>query len=171
MRCRIRYNPESIWGVVVQTMSRAIPTAIRTCSTPTGTMMVVGSTPTMTDLTTTGTTMVVSRSLSRNSLHFSPYLLGEFCFVSWPFHPPSIFPTSSSITERVIYFLSSKDFVSQRIIKSIRKVSAFLIASRTYGCFSSRDKKLAADIASITSTNKVSIRWPRECLCVFGISW
>ena len=107
----------------------------------------------------------------RNSLHFSPYFLGEFCFVSWPFHPPSILPISSSITDRVIYFLSSKDFVSQRIMRSTRKVSAFLIANRTYGCFSSRDKKLAAEIASITSTNKVSIRWPRECLCVFGISW
>ncbi len=65
LRCRIRYNPESIRGVVVQTISCAVPAAIRTCSTPTGTMMVVGSTPTMTDLTTTGTTMVVSRSLSR----------------------------------------------------------------------------------------------------------
>lgn len=31
----------------------------------------------------------------RNSLHFSP-LSGEFCFESWPFHPPSILPISST---------------------------------------------------------------------------
>lgn len=48
------------------------PTAIRTCSTRTGTMTVAGSTPTMTDLTITGTTMVGSRLLSRNFLNFSP---------------------------------------------------------------------------------------------------
>lgn len=33
----------------------------------------------------------------RNSLHFSlAYMAGEFCFEICPFHPPSIFPTSSN---------------------------------------------------------------------------
>lgn len=132
LRCQIRYNPESIRGVVVQMMSRAIPTAIRTCSTPTGTMMVVGSTPTTTGLTTSGTTMAVSRSLFRNSLYFSSaYFAEEFCFVSWPFQPPSILPASSNFMESAMYFLSSRDFVSHSTNRSTRSVSSFLIARRT----------------------------------------
>ena len=82
LRCRIRYNPESIRRVVARKISRAIPTAILTCSIRTATTMAVGSMPTTTDLTTGGMTTVGLRSLSRNSLHFSPYFLGEFCFVS-----------------------------------------------------------------------------------------
>jgi len=46
-------------------------------------------------------------AVARNSLHFSPgFAPGEFCFISCPCQPPSILPTSSSFTEREIYFLS-----------------------------------------------------------------
>ena|SRR3989339_967153 len=105
----------------------------------------------------------------RNSFHFSPdFLPGEFCFKSCPLQPPSIFPISSIFSESAMYFLSSIDLVSHKTIKSIFIVSTFLIASRTHGCFSSRDKKVAIEITSMTSTNKVSIFCPREYLCSFG---
>ncbi|TSC55624.1 MAG: hypothetical protein Greene071421_549 [Parcubacteria group bacterium Greene0714_21] len=106
--------------------------------------------------------------LPSNSLHFSP-LWGEFCFCSWPFHPPSILPISSILREMAIYFLLSSDLASQSIIKNILSTSTFLIAKRTHGCFSSRARKLAVASASIISTKRVSILCPRECLCVFGI--
>jgi hypothetical protein len=64
----------------------------------------------------------------RNSLSFLSYTLGEFCFVSCPFHPPSIFPISSKGAESAIYFALSNDFASQRIINSIFEVSIFRIA-------------------------------------------
>ncbi len=57
--------------------------------------------------------------------------VGEFCFVSCPFQPPSIFPISSSGSDSARYFLLSIDFVSQTIIKRIFIVSSFLIAKRT----------------------------------------
>jgi len=104
------------------------------------------------------------RSRPRNSLHFSPAFAGEFCFTSWPFQPPSMRPISSSGSESAAYFLLSKDFVSQRIIKNIFSVSSFWIALRTYGIFSARTKKQAVAIASTISTNKVSIFLPSECL-------
>ena len=134
------------------------PTAIRTCWTRTVTTMVAGSTRTTTILATGGIVTTGSRLPSRNSLHFSPAFAGEFCFVSCPFQPPSIFPASFNFMERAIYFLSSRDFVSQSTRRSMRRLSAFLIARRTYGCFSAGERKLAADIASIISTNSVSMR-------------
>jgi len=100
----------------------------------------------------------------RKSLHFSPNYLGEFCFVSCPFHPPSIFPISSIFSERKAYFLVSNDFVSHKIIRNILSVSFFLIANLTQGCFSWGDKKLAIAIASIISVNNLSIFNPREYL-------
>jgi hypothetical protein len=42
--------------------------------------------------------------------------------------------------------------------------------SRTYGCFSCGDRKLAAAMASITSTNNESILYPNEFLCDLGKS-
>jgi hypothetical protein len=68
--------------------------------------------------------------LRRNSFHFSPALVGEFCFASCPIQPPSIRPISSIFTDRGIYFLSSMDFVSHRTMRSTLKVSIFLTASR-----------------------------------------
>lgn len=151
--------------------SRTIPMAIRTSSTRTVMTMVGGSTRTTTTPTTGGIVRTGSRSSSRNSLHFSPVLTtGEFCFMSCPFQPPNIFPASSSLSDRAIYFLSSKDLVSHRIIRSTCRVSIFLIASLTYGCFSVRERKLAADIASMISINNVSIRWPREWRWILGKS-
>lgn len=108
---------------------------------------------------------------SRNSLYFSPAFAGEFCFVSWPFQPPSILPVSSVRSEIAIYFLSSMDFVSHSTIKSILRVSIFRIARRTYGCFSVGGRKLATETASTLSTNRLSILWPMECLCNLGSIW
>ena len=98
----------------------------------------------------------------RKSLYFSPlFLLGEFCFESCPFHPPNIFPTSSSGPDRLIYFSLSKDLVSQSTCKSTLSVSVLRIACRTKGSFSWGVRKLAVVVASINSTNKVSILRPR----------
>lgn len=66
----------------------------------------------------------------RKSHHFSPALLGEFCFRIDPFQPPSILPISAIFRESVIYFLLSRDFVSQRIRRKILRVSSFLMAKR-----------------------------------------
>lgn len=116
--------------------------------------------------TTTGLTMIGMPTIlplfSQLFSFLSHYVLGEFCFVSCPFQPPSILPTSSSGAERAIYFLSSSDFVSHKIISKIFTVSVFLIASRTYGCFSSRFRNPASEIDSIISINKISIRSPSE---------
>ncbi len=171
LRCRIRYNPESIRRVVAETVFRVILTAIRTSLARTATAMADGSMLTMIILSIGGITTMGSRSSPRNSLHFSPYLCGgEFCFISCPSQPPSIRPISSSGSERAIYFLLSSDFVSQRIIKRTLSVSVFLVAIRTYGCFSVRGRKPAAAIASIISMNKTSIRVPSEYRCGFGNS-
>lgn len=42
LRCRIRFNPESIRGAVAQTISRVIPMAIRTSLARTAMAMVAG---------------------------------------------------------------------------------------------------------------------------------
>ncbi|GEM_PF-2984253 len=131
LRCQIRFSPESIRGAVAQIIARVIPMAIRTSSTRTATTMVGGSTRTMTSLTTGGIVIVGSRSPWHHSLHFSPALAGEFCFVSWPYQPPSILPISSTLTDKAIYLLLSRDLVSQSIIKNIFSVSTFLIDNRT----------------------------------------
>lgn len=105
----------------------------------------------------------------RNFFHFSPdFLSGEFCFISCPLHPPSILPTSSIFSDNAIYFLSSIDLLSHKTNKSIFEVSTFLIANLTQGCFSSRERKVAIEIASIISINKLSIFNPSECRCIFG---
>lgn len=166
LRCRIRFNPERhACGVFKGWWHRrhsiqffATRTATVTSCTCTG--MVASGTGTTTGSTTIMVSVIrllVSQISSFLSSQYS-FLVGEFCFVSCPFHPPSILPASSNFTERAMYFLSSKDFVSQSTKRSTRRVSAFLIARRTYGCFSPGERKLAADIASIISTNKVSIR-------------
>lgn len=116
--------------------------------------------------TTSGTT--IGGLLVFATLFFLSHFMGEFCFESCPLQPPSIFPISSIGEESAIYFLSSSDFVSQSIINNIFSVSSFLMATLTYGDFSSRDKKLATAIASIISINKVSILAPSECLWIFG---
>ena len=100
-----------------------------------------------------------------NFFHFSlVFMTGEFCFKSCPLHPPSILPISSIFSDIAIYFLFSSDLASHNTIKSIFNVSVFRIASLTHGCFSSRDRKLAIEMASIISTNIVSIFSPREYL-------
>ena len=91
---------------------------------------------------------------ARHFLHFSFAFGGEFClsrasadFRSWPFHPPSIFPTSFILTERAMYFLLSTDFVSHNTVSNMLNVSIFFMAKRTYGCFSLLERKVAAAIA------------------------
>lgn len=133
---------------------------------------------TTTTLTTGGIVRTVLPSSSRKSLHFFPAFVGKFClsravskvFVSWPFQPPRSLPTPSNFIESAIYFLSSSDFVSHRIISNIFSASSFFMDRRTYGCFSCGDKKPAAATDSMISTNKVSILYPKEFLLNFGKS-
>ncbi len=89
------------------------------------------------------------------------YFGGEF-FMICPCQPPSIFPTSSSFTERAMYLLSSRDFVSHSTIKNIFSVSILRMACFTKGSFSSLPKKLAVIIDSIAWVNSSSIFCPRE---------
>ena len=96
----------------------------------------------------------------RNSLHFSPALVGEFCFWSCPCQPPSIFPTSSSGTESAMYRLSRRDFVSHRIKSRTLSVSSFRIARRTHGIFSLRGRNAAPETASIISIKRASTLAP-----------
>ncbi len=127
----------------------------------------VSGTGTTTGLTTIGMP-TIPRSSSQLS-HFSlNYLLREFCFANCPFQPPSIFPITSNRLDKAIYFLVSNDLVSHKTIKSIFTVSIFLIAIETKERFLPFGKKLAIEIDSIISTNKLSILLPKECLCNLG---
>lgn len=58
------------------------------------------------------------------------FLTGEFCFTICPFQPPSILPIPFNFSEREMYFLLSKDFVSKRSKINIFKASAFLMPRR-----------------------------------------
>ena len=71
-----------------------------------------------------GFAFVVSQ-LSLFLLYFS---IGEFCFVSCPFQPPSIRPISLILSDRDKYLLLSKDLVSQRMSRKSLIVSFFRIA-------------------------------------------
>jgi len=62
---------------------------------------------------------------------FLSHFWGEFSFNNFPYQPPRFLPTSFSFSDKAIYFLLSKDLVSQSIIKNILSVSIFLIAKRT----------------------------------------
>ena len=90
------------------------------------------------------------------------YLLGEFYFVSWPFHPPSILPISFKGKDRAVYFLLSKLLVSHITSNKILMVSTFRIASRSQGCFSALPKKLAIATASMVSIKSESTFCPME---------
>lgn len=105
-----------------------------------------------------------------NSLYFSPCFGRVEFFVSCPFHPPNILPTSSNISDNAMNFLVSSDFVSHKIRQSNFNVSTFFVARRTYGSFSSRGRNAAAEIASMISINNVSILAPSEYRCNFGSS-
>lgn len=108
----------------------------------------------------------------RKSFHFSFGLMSEeFCFVSCPSQPPSILPISFIFSERAIYFLLSNDLVSQRTKRKIFEVLIFLIANLTYGVFSSFERNVAIEIASMVSVNKLSIFWPKVYLWFLGRIW
>lgn len=66
--------------------------------------------------------------ISQLSLFLLYFLVEEFCFVSCPFHPPSIRPISFSFSDNIKYFLLFIDLDSQRIRRNILTVSVFLIA-------------------------------------------
>ena len=67
----------------------------------------------------------------RYYLCFSPGHPGEFCLLSCPSQPPNIFPISSRGLDKAIYFLSSNDSVSHKIIKNTLSVSSFRMATFT----------------------------------------
>lgn len=106
--------------------------------------------------------------LRRNYLRFSPGFPGEFCFCSCPIHPPIIRPTSSIGSESRAYFSLSMDLVSQSTIRRIFSASVFRAARRTYGIFSSLERKVAAETASMISMKIWSILWPSEYLWSLG---
>lgn len=147
------------------------PMAIRTCFTRTVMIRIRGSMRTMITPRTGGIATMDSPSSSYSLHFFSAYFLAEFCFkfCNWLCQPPSILPTSFSFSERRIYFLSSIDFVSQRIIRNILSVSVFLIANLIQGNFSCSCKNPDVVVASIASTKRLSIFCPKEYLWVFGI--
>lgn len=89
--------------------------------------------------------------VSSQQVFISLLYLGEFCFVICPFQPPNILPISSIIKESRIYFLLSKDLVSQSISNKTFIVSILRIANFIQGCFSVLSKNVAMDIASIIS--------------------
>ena len=142
-----------------------IATLMAICMSATSTSMrVIGR------LTTTISTMSSTATIRRWCVQLSLFLFRlyggrVFCsaFTICPFHPPSILPISSIFEDRAIYFLVSRDSVSQSISKNSFTVSTFCIAVRIWGCFSSRTRKLAMLIASIASTSRVSTRKPIEC--------
>ncbi len=97
----------------------------------------------------------------RNSLHFSPgFCSGEFFFARLPLQPPKFRPISFSFSESRIYFLSSNDFVSQRIFRNIFKTSDLRMASLTYGIFSSGGRYAAIVTDSIISVKYLSTFCP-----------
>ena len=80
----------------------------------------------------------------------NPYLVvGEFCFSSCPFQPPSILPASTSGSDNAIYFFVSMPLISQSKYRRNLRVSREIMALRTNGCFSCFCKKLAIKIFSI----------------------
>ncbi len=160
LRCRIRYSSKSIRGTVVETVLCTLWPAFNRWNDKPNVNVNRNDNDWNDNWWFAGV---------RNSLHFSPALpVGEFCLISCPLQPPSILPISFKLFERLIYFLSSSDLVSQRIMRNTLIVSTFLSAKRTYGSFSCRERKAAVTMASTASTKIVSIRCPNECRCVFG---
>ena len=90
------------------------------------------------------------------------FLVSSRSFKILPFHPPSILPNFSISNERAIYFLLSRDLVSQSTISKTLSVSVFRMANLTQGCFSPTGKYPAMAIPSIISTNNESILTPNE---------
>ena len=97
--------------------------------------------------------------------------LGEFCFAICPCQPPAILPTSSILRDKAIYFLLSKDWVSQSIISSILRVSIFRIANWTYVNLFLPERKLAVARVSIVLMKILSTLFPKEYLWVLGKIW
>jgi hypothetical protein len=97
--------------------------------------------------------------------------LGEFCFWSCPYQPPSCLPAPASGSDSIVNFLVSIALISQSIYKRNFKVSREMIAFLTNGCFSCFSKKLATKIFSIVWIKYLSIvsdRVYREVLGMVG---
>jgi len=141
--CRIKYNPKSIHpapreelgsrgGGVDDSLYNAMPRS--TVGMTSATWM---STATTTIGMITGglwafATILISLPINRwESFVLAYEALAEEAFASCPFQPPSILPTSFNLMDKARYFLSFKDFVSQRINKNILAVSSFWIALLT----------------------------------------
>lgn len=129
-----------------------------TCMSATLTGMVISGIGTTTGLATTSTPATRLRWQLSSFLLY--YLVGEFCFVSWPFQPPSIRPISLSLSDKAKYFLLSSDLVSHGIKRNTLIVSVFLIAILMTSCFSSRTRKEELEMASIVSDSRLSTFWP-----------
>jgi len=56
------------------------------------------------------------------------FMVEEFCFISWPFQPPSMRPISFIFSDSARYFLLSRDLVSQSIKRNTLTASVFRIA-------------------------------------------
>jgi hypothetical protein len=65
----------------------------------------------------------------RNSLCF-PVEMAGFFYLNWRLQPPIILPISFKLSERVMYFLLSRDFISQAICRKNFKISSLLQAFR-----------------------------------------
>lgn len=153
--CQIRYSPESILWAVDQAAFSTQPRCGRqpVCPVP---VLHRRSVELERPLARQRLERQQPRGSARNFIHFSPIFSGEFCFVSCPLQPPSILPISFIFIESAIYFLLSSDLLSHSTMSSTFWVSIFLIASRTYGSFSSRERKLAVAVASSDSMKSVS---------------
>ena len=121
------------------------------------TSMAPSANSTSTGMTTSGTTIAVS-SLSATLFIFPP--IWWFYFIAL-IHPPSILPTSFNFSEIFMYFLSSKDFISQEICRKNFSKSNLTEAFFREINFSNLSELLAFIIFSITSKNKESILAPR----------
>ena len=108
--------------------------------------------------------LAVRRRAQLSSIQAALPLGVAVCFAICPFHPPIILPMAVIFSDIAMYCLSLSESLSHRTINIILIVSTLRIANLTQGSFSSGFKKLAVAVASIASTNKLSILNPSECL-------
>ena len=104
----------------------------------------------------------------RNSLYFSA--LWRSFYLTDLSQPPNIFPTSFNFSERFIYFLLSKAFISHATCRKNFSKSSLTEARLRKISFSALSEYPAFIIFSITSKNKPSIFCPNVWRESFGKS-
>ena len=163
-RCRIRYSPENIQGVVVWMALRTNSAAFNRWNDERNVNV------NRDDNRWNDNWWFAGR---RNYSHFERPPLGgrSFCDATLPYQPPNCLPASSSGSERAAYRFVSSEPVSHSTMSSTFTVSSFRIATRIHGAFAERSKKVADAAASIHSTSSPSIRTPNVYRCVFGSFW